>query len=198
MFVLMFQTLQDCEDALAPFSEGTLGETKPNSKPPQITPAAQECIKKLRSEFQNKMSDDMQTPPILTSTILDALRFINSSLTMLKKKQQKQQQLSMVKSLTELKDEIKNVLEVLGLFPTLSYSEVLQQLKEKALKRAEMTEDDVSQLIEDRTLARKNKDFALSDKIRSDLTTKGISLMDLGNETIWRPCVPTSLDSVPS
>ncbi|CAM8950762.1 unnamed protein product [Rhodiola kirilowii] len=194
----IYQTLQDCEDALALFTEGSLGETKSNSKPPQVTPAAQEIIKKLRNDFQSKMSDDMQTPPILTSTILDGMRFINSSLTMLKKKQQKQQQLSMVRSLTELEGEIKKVIDVLGLLPTLSYSEVLKQLKEKALKRAEMTEDDVSKLIEDRTQARKNKDFALSDKIRSDLTTKGISLMDLGNETIWRPCVPTSLDTAPS
>uniref|UniRef100_A0A7N0ZYX8 cysteine--tRNA ligase n=1 Tax=Kalanchoe fedtschenkoi TaxID=63787 RepID=A0A7N0ZYX8_KALFE len=190
----IYQTLQDCEDALAPFTVENLSETKPRSKPPQNTQAAQECIKKLRSEFQNKMSDDMQTPPILTSTILDALRFINSSLTTLKKKQQKQAQIAMVKSLTELKGEIKKVLDVLGLLPTSSYSEVLQQLKEKALSRADLSEDDVLKLIEDRTLARRNKDFALSDKIRSDLTAKGISLMDLGNETIWRPCVPTSLD----
>lgn len=69
-------------------------------------------------------------------------------------------------------------------------AQVLQQLKDKALKRAGLAEDDVTQLIEARTIARKNKDFSKSDQIRADLTAKGIALMDLGRETIWRPCVP--------
>lgn len=66
----------------------------------------------------------------------------------------------------------------------------MQQLKDKALKRAELTEEDVLQLIEERAAARKNKDFSKSDQIRADLTRKGIALMDMGKETIWRPCVP--------
>lgn len=68
--------------------------------------------------------------------------------------------------------------------------QVLQQFKVKALKRAGLVEDDVLDQIKERTLARKNKDFAKSDQIRAYLTTKGIALMDLGKETIWRPCVP--------
>jgi len=70
----------------------------------------------------------------------------------------------------------------------------LQQLKEKALKRAGLVENDVLHLIEERTLARKNKDFSKSDQIRADLTVKGIALMDVGKETIWRPCVPVELE----
>jgi len=70
------------------------------------------------------------------------------------------------------------------------FEQVLQQLKEKSLVRAEMIEDEILRLIEERTLARKNKDFAKSDQIRSELTAKGISLMDLPTGTVWRPCVP--------
>lgn len=68
--------------------------------------------------------------------------------------------------------------------------QVLRQLKDKALKRSCLIEDDVLRLIKDRTQARKDKDFSKSDKIRADLTAKGIALMDVGNETIWRPCLP--------
>lgn len=68
--------------------------------------------------------------------------------------------------------------------------QVLQQLKEKALERAGLSEHDVLHFIEKRTEARKNKDFATSDEIRADLTSKGIALMDVGKETVWRPCVP--------
>lgn len=63
-------------------------------------------------------------------------------------------------------------------------------MKEKALVRAEMTEEEISHLIEERAVARKNKDFARSDQVRSELTAKGISLMDLPTGTTWRPCVP--------
>lgn len=190
----IYQTLQDCEDALSPYREGSSEGTKPNSKPARITPDAQDCIENLRKEFKSKMSDDLLTPPILNAALVDALRLINSSLNMLKKKQQKQQQLLRIQSLTELEKEIKEVLDVLGLLSTASYSEVLRQLKDKALTRAGLKEVDVSDQIEKRALARKNKDFALGDKIRTDLTAKGISLMDVGSETIWKPCVPPELE----
>ena len=67
--------------------------------------------------------------------------------------------------------------------------QVLQQFKERALKRADLTEEDILLAIEERALARKNKEFARSDQIRTDLVAKGIALMDIGTETVWRPCV---------
>jgi cysteinyl-tRNA synthetase len=78
--------LQDCEDALSPFQQASLKDDGPEqkSKTAQITPAAQECISKLRSEFHTKMSDDLNTAQILTGAFQEALKFINSSLNMLK------------------------------------------------------------------------------------------------------------------
>ncbi|KAL8520943.1 hypothetical protein ACS0TY_011477 [Phlomoides rotata] len=58
------------------------------------------------------------------------------------------------------------------------HTPVLQQLKDKALRRAGVTEDDVLHSIEERMLARKNKGFSKGDQIRSDLAAKGIALMD--------------------
>ena len=78
----------------------------------------------------------------------------------------------------------------------LSNGQVLSQLKEKALTRAKLTEDDILHSIEERAQARKNKDYTLSDQIRSDLAVKGIALMDLGKETVWRPCVPVQQANV--
>ncbi|XP_004291434.1 PREDICTED: cysteine--tRNA ligase-like [Fragaria vesca subsp. vesca] len=43
---------------------------------------------------------------------------------------------------------------------------ILQQLKEKALKRAKLTEDQVLQKIEERNSASKNKEYEKSDTIR--------------------------------
>ncbi|KAL0332735.1 UNVERIFIED_CONTAM: Cysteine--tRNA ligase CPS1, chloroplastic/mitochondrial [Sesamum calycinum] len=114
--------------------------------------------------------------------------------------QKKQQQLSTVKSLVDLEKHVREVLDVLGLLPSLSYTEVLQQLKDKALRRAGLTEAEIFHAIEERTRARKNKEFSRSDQIRSDLAAKGIALMDVGKETVWRPCVPVQQEqpSVPA
>ncbi|XP_061346144.1 cysteine--tRNA ligase 2, cytoplasmic-like [Gastrolobium bilobum] len=184
----IFQTLQDCKDALSSFVQGS---TENNANVPQVNQAAKDCIKKLHVEFQTKMSDDLQTPVILTGALQEALKFVNSSLMMLKKKMQKRAQLQLIQSLLEVEKEVGKVLDVLGLLSTKSYAEVLQEFKDKALKRAGLAEDEVLHLIEERAQARKSKDFPKSDKIRNDLTAKGISLMDVGNETFWRPCIPS-------
>ncbi|XP_058768976.1 cysteine--tRNA ligase 2, cytoplasmic-like isoform X1 [Vicia villosa] len=183
----IFQTLEDCREALSPLLQE---DTEKKEKVPQLIDAAKECIKKLNVEFQTKMSDDLQTV-VLTGALLEALKFVNNSLKMLKKKMQQRAQLQLVHSLLEVEKEVKKVLSVLGLLPSLSYAEVLQQLKDKALKRGDLTEDEVLRLIEERRQARINKDFAKSDDVRTGLTAKGIALMDVGNETVWRPCIPS-------
>ncbi|EPS74561.1 hypothetical protein M569_00195, partial [Genlisea aurea] len=109
---------------------------------------------------------------------------------LLQKKQQKQQQLSAIKSLVDLHREARQVLDVLGLLSSSSYAEVLRQLKDKALARTGLKEEDITDSILERAEARTKKDFGKSDVIRSDLAAKGIALMDIGNETVWRPCVP--------
>lgn len=182
----LYQTLVDCQNALLSLSE----DTGTNAKTARISAAALEGTNKLHTEFETKMSDDLHTPTILNSSLQEALRYMNSSVNMLKKKQSKQQQLSTIKSLVDLEEKVKEILDVLGLLSNLSYIEVLQQLKVKALKRALLTEEDVMHSIEKRMIARKNKEFSKSDQIRHDLAAKGIALMDIGKETVWRPCVP--------
>ncbi|KAG6759615.1 hypothetical protein POTOM_036099 [Populus tomentosa] len=187
----IYQTLQDCEDALLPFQEGSLKEgAGQKSNLVAITADAQKCISRLHEDFETKMSDDLNTSPLLTGAFQEALKVVNGSLGMLKKKQQKKQQLSLIQSVAEVKKEVMEVLRILGLFPPCTCAEVLQQLKGKALKRAGLTEDDVMSLIEDRAVARKSQDFKKSDQIRTDLSARGIALMDVGKETVWRPCVP--------
>ncbi|PPS09006.1 hypothetical protein GOBAR_AA11635 [Gossypium barbadense] len=192
----IYQSLKDCQDALLQLQE----EIPNDGKPAQTTPDAKECISKLCNEFQVKMSDDLSTSLILTGAFLEALKLVNNLLTMLKKKQQKQQRLLVIQSLKEIGKEVTKVLDVLGLQPPCSYNEVLLQLKEKALTRAGLVEDDVIRLINERAEVRRNKDFLKSDQMRAHLQAKGIALMDVGTETIWRPCVPVQQESevVPS
>ncbi|XP_058181099.1 cysteine--tRNA ligase 2, cytoplasmic-like [Rhododendron vialii] len=158
-----------------------------NGKTTQISGEAKNCIYRLRNDFQSKMSDDLQTSPVLGSILPESLRFINKVLDSLKGKPK--QHLPLIQSLIEIEKVVKEVLSILGLLSALSYTEVVLQLKEKALDRANMKEDQVMDLIRKRAQAWKERDFS-SDQIRRDLAAKGIDLMDVGKETIWRPCVP--------
>ncbi|XP_058745044.1 cysteine--tRNA ligase 2, cytoplasmic-like [Vicia villosa] len=187
----IFQTLEDCRGALSPFLQV---DTEKKEKESQIDDASKECIKKLNVEFQTKMSDDLQTTVILTSALQEALKFVNYSLKMF----EKTAELQLVQSLLEVEKEVNKVLSVLGLLSSLSYAEVLQQLKDKALKRGDLTEDEVLRLIEERRQARINKDFAKSDEVRAGLAAKGVALMDVGNETVWRPCIPSEPHASPT
>ncbi len=49
-----------------------------------------------------------------------------------------------------------------------------------------ITEEEIEDLIIERNLARNQKDFIKSDKIRDDLKAKGINLEDVDEKTIWK------------
>nr|XP_017219504.1 PREDICTED: cysteine--tRNA ligase 2, cytoplasmic-like isoform X2 [Daucus carota subsp. sativus] len=188
----IYQTLQDCQDALSLSREGSADTA--GGKKVRITDAANECIRNLQNDVK-KMSDDLHTYSLLNSALPEALKLINSSLTQLKKQQQKQKQ-SVIQSLIELEKEVRDALDILGLLSKLEYSEVLGQLKSKALIRSGFEDEYIEDQIKERALARKNKEFSRGDKIRSDLASKGIALMDVGTETIWRPCMPVQQEQL--
>jgi cysteinyl-tRNA synthetase len=52
----------------------------------------------------------------------------------------------------------------------------------------------VLQKIEERTSARKGKQYEKSDEIRKELSALGIALMDGPDGTTWRPSLPLSED----
>ena len=49
-----------------------------------------------------------------------------------------------------------------------------------------LSENEIEKLIEQRSLARKNKNFKEADRIREDLLNHGITIKDEKDETIWR------------
>lgn len=66
------------------FQDGSQEGVGLNVKKVGITADAQKCINKLREEFESKMSDDLSTSHILIGAFQEALKFINSSLSMIK------------------------------------------------------------------------------------------------------------------
>ncbi|MBA0779891.1 hypothetical protein Gotri_004073 [Gossypium trilobum] len=177
-FFTIRETLHDCENVLSQHDKG-LQES--------IPPETLNVINKFHNDFSTSMSDDLHTPVVLAA-LSDPLKTINDLLHTRKGKKQAMR----IESVAALEKIIRNVLSVLGLMPT-SYSEALQQLREMALKRAKLTEDKILQKIEERSEARKNKDYEKSDAIRKYLAVVGIALMDSPDGTSWRPAIPLPL-----
>ncbi|VVB05863.1 unnamed protein product [Arabis nemorensis] len=171
----VYQTLEDLVEALSPYREAMCEDGEQTSE-------AKDVIKKLKREFETKMSDDLNTSHILEGAFQEAMKFTNVSI--------KKQRLSL---LVEVEKAVRQVLDVLGLLTTLSYAEFLKEMKQKALARAGIEEEEVLRRIEEREIARKNKEFKRSDEIRELLENKGITLMDIpGKDTVWRPYIPCS------
>ncbi|XP_010450095.1 PREDICTED: cysteine--tRNA ligase 2, cytoplasmic-like isoform X2 [Camelina sativa] len=182
----VYQTLEDLVEALSPYREAICED---GGKAEQ-TAEAKKIVRDVKSEFESKLSDDLNTSHVLAGAFQDAMKFINVSITKLKK-MQKKPRMSLVVSLVEVEKAVREILDVLGLLTSLTYGDFLKEMKQKALARAELAEEEVLQMIETRRVARMNKDFEQSDDIRKTLALQGISLMDVpGRTTVWRPCLP--------
>ncbi|VFQ60734.1 unnamed protein product [Cuscuta campestris] len=178
----IYQTLYDCEIALAQHGSSLKGSV------PSITAG---CIDKFCDEFLTSISDDLHTPVALAA-MSDPLKMINDLVHTCEGKKQELR----IESLVALEKVIRTALTILGLMPSCYY-EVLQQLRDKALSRANMTEDEVLHKIKERTSARKKKEYERSDAIRKELAAVGIALMDSPEGTTWRPAIPLAfLDSL--
>ncbi|XP_010665537.1 cysteine--tRNA ligase, chloroplastic/mitochondrial isoform X3 [Beta vulgaris subsp. vulgaris] len=179
----IYQTLQDSQALLSEYGRANLKDSIPQD--------IVSCINDLQNSFVISMSDDLHTPVVLAA-LSDPLKTINDLLHTRKGKKRELR----VESLAALEKTIKHVLTALGLMPS-SYSEALHQLREKALKRVKFSETEVQQKIEERDMARKNKEYEKSDAIRKELAAVGIALMDSPEGTTWRPVVPTALQQEP-
>ncbi|XP_078173963.1 cysteinyl-tRNA synthetase, class Ia family protein [Carex rostrata] len=172
----IYQTLHECEDLLSAEKKSITDEFPP--------PKTSECLIKLNKELNYCMSDDLHTAMVLAA-LSDPLKLMNDLLHTRKGKREERR----LESLCALEKQLRVVLGLLGLMPA-SYSEVLQELREKALVRAGLTEAQVLGKIEERTSARKQKQYERSDEIRKELEVLGIALMDNPNGTTWRPAIP--------
>jgi cysteinyl-tRNA synthetase len=74
---------------------------------------------------------------------------------------------------------------VFGLFRE-NPEQYLAQQKEGGLKKLNLTEQEILRSIEERNLARKEKNWKRADEIRNDLLSKGIVLEDTPSGTTWK------------
>jgi cysteinyl-tRNA synthetase len=130
---------------------------------------AAEQLTQLREKFEAAMNDDLNTSVAL-SVMFELVRLAQGVL-----------------------DDGGSTQETLNLFDVLFErlgGEVLgivkQEYPEEASAGAGLTDKLISILIEQRNLARKNKDFATADELRNKLDEIGIVLEDKPDATTWR------------
>jgi cysteinyl-tRNA synthetase len=136
----------------------------------RIQPAAESTVevKQFRQECYDAMNDDLNSP-IVIAHLFDACRIIN---TVADKKASLN-----AADLQELKDLFQ-----LFMFDILG----LKQEAGNNSGREEAFGKVVDMLLEQRTIAKANKDWATSDKIRNELTALGFEIKDTKEGATWK------------
>ncbi len=123
-------------------------------------PEMHELIGTVKKQFEESLDDDLNISPALGG-IFDFVRDIN--------------RLIAEENFSEA--DAAKVLDTID-----SFNAVLGFLK----REKTVLDSEIEDLIQKRIDARKNKDYALSDKIRDDLLAKGIMLEDTPQGTKWK------------
>lgn len=118
------------------------------------------AVEKAKKGFEKSMDDDLNISNAL-GFIFDLTHDINKIIADKKIHQ----------------DNIDDIIQVMKMF-----NDVLGVIN---FEKQEI-ETDIQKLIEERELARKNKDFATSDRIRNELAKKGIILQDTSEGPRWK------------
>jgi cysteinyl-tRNA synthetase len=114
----------------------------------------------LRDKFNEAMEDDFNTADAIAAIFeLVKLANVNSNTD------------NSREFITNMKDMIVSLCDIIGII---------------AKKEEEILPEEIERLIEERQVARKNKDFAKSDQIRDALLEKGIVLEDTREGVKWR------------
>ncbi len=132
-----------------------------------------EKIKEIVSEFERAMNDNFNTLEVIAAAF-GWFNFINAELT---KKTTEY-------DLQKIADKIK---ELFAVFNILQHNpdEYIAKAKKAVLQEHNLTESDIEKSINERAVAKQNKDWAVADKIRADLLEKGIVLKDNPSGTVW-------------
>lgn len=120
----------------------------------------EEELNSFRQRFINAMDDDLNTADAV-SIIFELAKFVNSNVNE-----------------NSTKEFAKKVLD--------EFNELTGVLNVVNKKNEDMLDEEVEKLIQQRTEAKKNRDFKLADEIRDELLEKGIVLEDTRQGVKWR------------
>lgn len=134
---------------------------------------------KIITDFIEDMDDDFNTAAAL-SKLHGIFKYANNVMKTSKKANK-------ANTANTLINIIKNLHEVYGVIGLFSQKpeDFVSEMKLKYLNGLKIDETFIESKIKERAEAKKNKDFALADAIRTELDKKGIILMDTIDGTKW-------------
>ncbi len=147
---------------------------------PTVIENCRKAIDSFPVRFEEAMDDDFNTAQAL-GYFYDLQTQLNGLLS-LSKGQPTEEILSMLK---QGLDHFSREGWVFGLFREDPKGYLIQQKKD-GLKRLNLSEQAILRSVEERNLARKEKNWIRADEIRNDLLSKGIVLEDTASGTIWK------------
>ena len=133
----------------------------------------------IKDKFINAMDDDFNTA-IVISELFNIFKYIN-----LKIKNSNKDNRAIIantlKNIVQISIELYNLI---GLF-TQTPIEFINVLKNKYINILNISYDEINELIRKRIEAKENKKYDVADKIRNELSEKGIILNDTKEGTTW-------------
>ena len=133
---------------------------------------------KIKEKFIEAMDDDFGTP-LATANLYTILKYINSLL-----ESSKGDKAKIACEIESILEDVKDTYRILGLFEQ-EPEKYIEEVRSKHLKNMHLTLEDIREKIAQRLEAKKNKDYALADQIRTNLQTEGIDLRDTKEGTTW-------------
>ncbi len=132
----------------------------------------------LEQKFIEAMDDDFNTAQAYAN-LFDVMKNINLIIADKKKSADQKVQL-----LIPLKEKIIGLYNILSIFEEIP-EEFISNLKKKYLNNISISEEEINSKIEQRRLAKEQKDYTKADEIRNSLDEAGISLLDSKEGTTW-------------
>ena len=131
-----------------------------------------DVFEKIEKEFKEAMNNDFNTPVAFANLFK---YFSEMEQLVLQRDMQK---------LSAYKKSIVNIYRVLGLFQQDS-SKVIEEIKNKYLKKNKIDEKEILSLIEKRNGLKKIGNYQEADLVRDDLLKKGVSIKDTREGAEW-------------
>ena len=174
-----YMTLKSVKDEIARIPSPSTGEDKGGGHV-HIPSECRKAIESFQIRFEEAMDDDFNAAQAL-GYFYDLQTHLNSLLTLSKGKPTEE----IISLLKTGLDHFSKTGWVFGLFREEPGDYLARQRKD-GLRRLNLTEEEIKRSIEERNLARKEKNWKRADEIRNDLLSKGIVLEDTSTGTEWK------------
>lgn len=166
----LYRTLQAADEIIATATR----------KDPALTPD-KDLSDALVADFAAALEDDLNTPKAL-AVLASAQGKANELMDARGKKKPEQ-----IRAIMAYRLAIVTMGAYVGLF-TREPGVALAELRDLAVRRLNLDVAEIDRLIQERHLARSEKNWARSDEIREKLLAMGVQILDKPEGTVWQVC----------